>query len=131
DADEALRERISVARAERVEAIIAESEDEDLMDRYLQGEPIEEASLIADLETAVARGGLHPVLPVCAATGLGLHELLDGIARGCPAPPEHVLPEFTSPSGAEPRVLTADPEGPLAAEVVHTSADSYVGRVSL
>src|SRR5690606_29745086 len=98
DADEALRERISVARAELVEAIIAESEDEDLMDRYLQGEPIEEASLIADLETAVARGGLHPVLPVCAATGLGLHELLDGIARGCPAPPEHVLPEFTSPS---------------------------------
>ncbi|WP_243788974.1 elongation factor G-like protein EF-G2 [Saccharopolyspora gloriosae] len=118
-------------RAELIEAIIAENEDESLMDRYLEGERIEEATLISDLETAVSRGGLHPVLPVCAATELGLPELLDGLVRGFPSPLEHPAPEFTDPRGRDPRRLGPDPTGPLAAEVVHTSVDSYVGRVSL
>jgi elongation factor G len=125
------REQISAQRGELIEGVIAESEDETLMDRYLEGETIEEATLIRDLETAVARGGLHPVLPVCATTGVGLTELLDGITRGFPSPLEHTLPEFTDPRGGNPRKLTPDPDGPLAAEVVHTSVDSYVGRVSL
>ncbi|GAA4847853.1 elongation factor G-like protein EF-G2 [Saccharopolyspora rosea] len=130
-ADEALRERIGGPRGELIEAIIAESEDESLMDRYLAGEEIDESTLIADLETAVARGGLHPVVPVCAARGVGIREVLDGIARGFPSPLEHALPEVTDPQGRNPRRLSPDPEGPLAAEVVHTSVDSYVGRVSL
>ncbi len=118
-------------RAELIEAIIAESEDESLMERYLEGEHIDEPTLIADLEAAVARGGLHPVLPVCTATEVGLPELLDGIVRGFPSPLEHPPPQFTDPRGAHPRRLGPDPSGPLAAEVVHTSVDTYVGRVSL
>lgn len=130
-ADEQLREQIDQPRGELIEAIIAESEDESLMDRYLNGEPIDEATLIADLEKGVAQGGLHPVLPVCAITGVGIREVLDGIKRGFPSPLEHPLPEFTDQHGRNPRTLIPDPEGPLAAEVVHTSVDSYVGRVSL
>ncbi|MFC7343693.1 elongation factor G-like protein EF-G2 [Saccharopolyspora griseoalba] len=118
-------------RGELIEAIISESEDESLMDRYLGGEQIGEDVLIADLEKAVAGGGLHPVLPVSALNGVGVEQILDGIRRGFPSPLEHVLPEFTDPQGGNPRVLTPDPDGPLAAEVVHTSVDSYVGRVSL
>ena len=118
-------------RAELIEAIIAESEDESLMDRYVAGERIEEPVLIRDLETAVSRGGLHPVLPVCAATELGLPELLDGLVRGFPSPLEHPPVQVTDPRGGHPRELPADPAGPLVAEVVHTSVDSYVGRVSL
>ncbi|MEB3367643.1 elongation factor G-like protein EF-G2 [Saccharopolyspora mangrovi] len=130
-AGEALRADVEQQRGELIEAIIAESEDETLMDRYLAGERIDEDTLISDLETAVARGGLHPVLPVSALTGVGIPEVLDGIRRGFPSPLEHELPEFTDPHGRDPRLLTPDPDGPLAAEVVHTSVDSYVGRVSL
>ncbi|MEV0087887.1 elongation factor G-like protein EF-G2 [Saccharopolyspora sp. NPDC050642] len=130
-ADERLREQIDRPRGELIEAIIAESEDESLMDRYLNGEQIDEDTLIADLEKAVAKGGLHPVLPVCALTGVGVREVLEGIRRGFPSPLEHPLPEFTDPQGRDPHPLTPDPAGPLAAEVVHTSVDSYVGRVSL
>lgn len=130
-ASDELKGLISAAREELIESIIAESEDESLMERYLSGEPIEEAVLIEGLETAVAHGGLHPILPVCAATSLGLRELLDGIVRGFPSPLEHVLPEFTDSQGNNPRMLTPDPSGPLAAEVVHTAIDSYIGRVSL
>ncbi|MEU6266268.1 elongation factor G-like protein EF-G2 [Saccharopolyspora shandongensis] len=130
-ADARVREQIDRPRGELIEAIIAESEDESLMDRYLNGEQIDEDTLIADLEKAVAKGGLHPVLPVCALTGVGIHEVLEGIRRGFPSPLEHPLPEFTDPQGRDLHPLTPDPAGPLAAEVVHTSVDSYVGRVSL
>jgi len=119
------------ARAELIEGIIAESEDETLMERYLSGEEMDQATLIADLETAVARGSFHPVLPVCAATGLGLTELLDGIARAFPSPLEHPVPEVSGVDGIPRPRLAADPNGPLVAEVVRTAVDSYVGRVSL
>ncbi|RZQ65544.1 elongation factor G-like protein EF-G2 [Amycolatopsis suaedae] len=129
--DPADLDRLTEARNALIEGIIAESEDESLMDRYLAGEDIAESTLIADLETAVARGSFHPVIPVCATSGVGLAELLEAITRGFPSPLEHQLPEVTSPDGIPRPRLSADPDGPLAAEVVRTAVDSYVGRVSL
>jgi elongation factor G len=119
------------ARAALIEGIIEQSEDETLMDRYLGGEDIEVTTLIDDLETAVARGTFHPVTPICATSGVGLDALLEVLVGGFPSPLEHPLPRVSGVDGAEHPPLTADPEGPLAAEVVRTSADAYVGRVSL
>jgi elongation factor G len=119
------------ARAALIEGIIEQSEDEALMDRYLAGEDIELATLVADLETAVARGSFHPVVPVCAASGIGLDALLEVLVGGFPSPLEHPLPTVSRVDGSPHPPLTADPHGPLAAEVVRTSADAYVGRVSL
>ena len=119
------------ARGELIEGIIEQSEDETLMERYLGGEDIEPSTLIDDLETAVARGTFHPVIPVCAGSGTGLDALLEVLVGGFPSPLEHPLPRVRGVDGAEHAPLTADPGGPLAAEVVRTSADAYVGRVSL
>ncbi|WP_310961870.1 elongation factor G-like protein EF-G2 [Nocardioides terrisoli] len=118
-------------RGELIEGVIEESEDETLMDRYLGGEQIDEAVLVDDLERAVARGSFHPVVPVCATTGVGLAELLDLCVRAFPAPGEHTCPEVFTPAGATADPLACDPSGPLVAEVVKTSSDPYVGRVSL
>ncbi|MGQ0837473.1 elongation factor G-like protein EF-G2 [Actinokineospora sp.] len=124
-------DRVGAARDELLEGIIAESEDESLMDRYLAGDDIDTDTIIADLETAVARGSFHPVFPVCAQTGVGLAELLEALSRAFPSPLEHPLPPVTDPLGRPHAAITADPNGPLAAEVVRTAVDSYVGRVSL
>src|SRR3954467_7757461 len=67
---------IEESRNELLEGIIAESEDESLMDRYLAGETIDTEVIIDDLEKAIARGHLSPVVPVCAETQLGLDALL-------------------------------------------------------
>lgn len=131
DPDPADVERISQARDDLIEGVIAESEDETLMDRYLAGEDIDETTLITDLEKAVARASFHPVIPVCAETGVGLAEVLDGIVRAFPSPLERRPPEITSLDGIPRPPLDCDPAGPLAAEVVRTAVDSYVGRVSL
>jgi len=124
-------DELTAARNELIEGIIAESEDESLMDRYLSGEDLEVEMLIDDLETAVARGSFHPVIPVCAATGVGLGELLEVLTRAFPAPGEHTPPAVTHPDGTAHPELTVDPSAPLAAEVVRTLVDPYQGRVSL
>ena len=122
---------IEEARNQLIEGIIAESEDETLMDRYLGGEPIGPDVLVPDLEKAVARGHFYPVIPVCAETGVGLDALLDGLVTGAPSPLEHDLPVVTGVDGSPRPPLTCDPEGPLVAEVVKTTIDRHVGRVSL
>jgi elongation factor G len=119
------------ARATLLEGIIEQSEDESLMERYLGGEEIDTKTLVDDLETAVARGSFHPVVPVCALGGVGLDALLEVLVGGFPSPLEHPLPPVSGIDGSPRPPLAADPDGPLAAEVVRTSADAYVGRVSL
>lgn len=118
-------------RNQLIEGIIAESEDETLMDRYIAGELISTAALIPDLHKAVARGNFYPVVPVCAATGVGLDALLDGLTDAAPSPLEHDLPVVTGVDGTPRPPLTCDPDGPLVAEVVRTTIDRHVGRVSL
>ncbi len=122
---------IADARNELIEGIIAESEDESLMDRYLAGEDIEVSTLIEDLEKAVAGGTFYPVIPVCAETRLGLDALLEVLTSAFPSPLERDLPTVTGLDGSPKTPLTCDPAGPLVAEVVKTTIDSYVGRVSL
>ncbi|MCC3773159.1 GTP-binding protein, partial [Streptomyces sp. UNOC14_S4] len=63
---------IEEARNRLIEGIIAESEDETLMDRYLGGEEIDVKTLVQDLERAVARGSFHPVLAAQVAVHEGL-----------------------------------------------------------
>jgi len=118
-------------RGALIEAVIEESEDETLMERYLSGEEIDQALLVADLERAVARGSFFPVVPVDATSGVGAPELLDLVVTGFPSPVEHPMPEVFTPEGRRGPTLVCDPRGPLLAEVVKTSSDPYVGRVSL
>ena len=101
------------------------------MERYLGGEEIDQAVLIEDLEKAVARASFFPVIPACSGTGVGTLELLEIITSAFPSPPEHQLPEVFTPQGKTREGLACDPNGPLLAEVVKTTSDPYVGRVSL
>jgi len=118
-------------RGALIEGIIEESEDEGLMERYLGGESVTEDALLEDLHRAMARGTFFPVVPACSASSVGCPELLDLIVRGFPAPSEHRSPETFSPAGAPQEPLPCDPDGPVLAEVVKTTSDPYVGRVSL
>lgn len=120
-----------VQRAALLEAIIEESEDETLMERYLGGEPIDTDLLLRDLEVAVARGSMHPVVPVDSTTGVGSRELLDLMVSAFPSPLEHPMPKVYTPAGGPGPEIECDPSGPLVAEVVKTTTDPYLGRVSL
>jgi elongation factor G len=124
-------DRMALERDSLIEGIITESEDETLMDRYLGGEPIETSVLIEDLEKAVARGSFYPVLAASSPLGIGMAELLEIITQAFPSPLEHPLPAVTTPEGKPVAGLSCDAEGPLLAEIVKTTSDPYVGRISL
>ena len=129
--DASYSDAIEELRGTLIEGIIEESEDETLMERYLGGEEIDQSVLIDDLEKAVARASFFPVIPACSGTGVGTLELLEIITSAFPSPPEHRLPEVFTPQGKTREGLACDPHGPLLAEVVKTTSDPYVGRVSL
>ncbi|MGF7237903.1 MAG: elongation factor G-like protein EF-G2 [Frankia sp.] len=120
------------ARGALIEGIIAESEDESLLDRYLGGEELDTKMLLDDLETAVARGAFYPVLPAAGVGLFGAADLLEMFVGAFPSPSEHPLPTLRRPDGSPVPALTmADPDGPLLAEIVKTTTDAYVGRLSM
>jgi elongation factor G len=131
DPEPADADRIDESRSALIEGIIQESEDETLMDAYLSGAEIGVKSLIEDLEKAVARGSFYPVLATAAPQGIGLSELLEVLTQAFPSPQEHPLPAVTTLDGKPVSGLSCDPDGPLLAEVVKTTSDPYVGRISL
>ncbi|WP_035739722.1 elongation factor G-like protein EF-G2 [Parafrankia elaeagni] len=132
----------AAARGALLETVIAESEDEDLLERYVDGAELDPKVLLDDLETAVAGGSFFPVLPLITppgpergtrptAPGLGTAELLDLFVHGFPSPSEHPLPRLTRPDGSPCPPAVGDPSGPLVAEIVRTTTDPYIGRMSL
>lgn len=120
DPDPAELALITDARARLIEGIIAESEDESLMDRYLGGEEIDLKTLVDDLERAVARGTFHPVLMAAPAAdgarqGLGTVELLELVTGGFPTPwsaPPSPSPAPTAPPGPPSPAIPTAPSSP-------------------
>ncbi len=106
-------ELIENRRNELIEAVIQESEDDSLMDRYLPGEEIGLDVLIPDLERAVARGSFYPGAgrrARCRASAR--QEILEILTQAFPSPLEHPLPAVTSPDGSPKAPLTLRPGRP-------------------
>ncbi|MFB8762595.1 elongation factor G-like protein EF-G2 [Nocardiopsis alba] len=126
-----LREASGPLREIIVEEVITESEDERLMERYMEGGVLDPDLLIADVQRAVAAGGFHPVLALDTVRGVGVRELLRELPLSCPDPTLRPLPRVERPDGRGVEGMSCDPEGPLVAEVLSTENDPYVGRMSL
>jgi len=102
--------------------------DEEVTERYFEGTPPTDEELARLIVQAVAEGHLIPMVCVSGKTGVGLPELLDALAL-CALPPDRVKRVATSAAG-EPVELTADPAGPLVAQVFKTRIDPFVQKLS-
>ena len=116
-------------RGDLVETVLAQSDDDTLLDRYLDDDDVDAEVLVRELEAGVGRGDLWPALPVAPLLGVGLQELLDLLTRAFP-PPDQVEPLPASrPDGTPVEPLPADPHGPLLAEVVRVAVPGAYVRV--
>ena len=121
-------DRVQAGRERLVEAV-AETDD-DLATRYLEGEEISNVDLIAAARKAVAAADLVPVLVGSATMNLGVRELLKSAIDYLPSPVEAPAPAAFSASGDQVEV-SRDVDGPLAAFVFKTTADPFVGKLSV
>jgi elongation factor G len=118
---------VSTFREQLLEAI-AETDD-DLLGKFLEGDELSSDALQKALHTAVASGGLVPILVCSAAKNVGVTSVLDNIVTLCPSPLDRSSVPAQDDKGQDV-TLTADPAGPLAVLVFKTSADPYVGKLS-
>lgn len=128
---EAEAEVVEQARAGLLESVIEESEDEELMEVYLEGGEIDLEPLLDDVRAAVRTARFFPIIPVHTPTGVGVAQLERMFARGFPSPADVALPRVTTPAGDDFGEVGCDPDGPLVAEVIRTTTDPYVGRLSV
>ncbi|WP_270886977.1 elongation factor G-like protein EF-G2 [Pedococcus sp. 5OH_020] len=124
-------ELIDAQRGDLIESVIEESEDESLLERYLGGEEVDTDTVSEDLRTAIATARFFPILPTHAPSGVGVEALLELCEHGFPSPASAAIPTVYTPAGAGFGPVTCDPDGPLVAEVVRTTTDPFVGRLSL
>ena len=119
DEAEEARERIIEAAAES---------DEELADKYLEGEELTQEEIFAGIKAGMSEGTFIPVVATSALNGIGVDELLDAIVGLLPSPADS--PAHAAQKGDEELELSADSSGPLAAQVFKTSADPFVGKLS-
>jgi elongation factor G len=117
------------ARERLVEAV-AESDD-DLATRYLEGEDLTPQEIAQGAKRAITSGALVPVLVGSASLNSGVEELLDAVVEYLPSPVDGRGAKAVNPSSGETESVEPDPDGSLAAFVFKTTADPFVGKLSL
>ena len=124
-----LADELESARERLIEAA-AESDDE-LADRYLGGEELTAEEIEAALRSAVLQGDLVPILAVSATANIGVDEVMAMTRSYLPSPVDGMKPALTKANSEDEVTFEADPSAPLAAFVFKTTADPFVGKLSL
>jgi elongation factor G len=125
---EELRSRAEEYR-EKLMDEVAEISDE-LMERYLDGEEIDHAEIVAALKQGVTAGRIFPVTCGVATRNLGTDRLLRALVEDLPSPAMRGALSALDGNG-EAIEIEPDEDGPLVAYVFKTVADPYAGRINL
>ena len=118
---ESARERLIEAAAEN---------DDELGDRYLNGLEISHEEIIAAIRNAIRTSNLVPILATSSSpNAIGIDELLQTTQSFLPAPTDGQPPDMLN--SVHPVEYSTEPDGPLAAFVFKTTADPFVGKLSV
>ncbi|MFH1713274.1 MAG: elongation factor G [Candidatus Jacksonbacteria bacterium] len=133
-----LKEQAEKFRAELIEKIV--ENDEQLMEKYLAGQEIDEQNLRATLHKAVVNYNIVPVLCGSALKNKGVQKMLDAVCDYLPSPlevhsPEGYKPEDIAQSGeikegAEKIKREVSDEAPFSALAFKIATDPYVGTLT-
>ncbi|MCC6712865.1 MAG: elongation factor G [Candidatus Dadabacteria bacterium] len=122
---------MDAAAASREEIIETVAElDDDLLEKYLDGEPVDEDRITSLLHEGILDGRVVPVF-FGSATGLvGLNVLSGAITRYMPSPLERKPMKGMLPEGGETDIAPGE-KGPFSAYVFKTISDPYAGKITV
>ena len=115
--DEELKEAIAMA-------------DEELMDKYFEGEDFTEDEIRNGLKKGIADGNIVPVCSSAFQLGAGLEGLLDLLVTYVPTPLQHG-PYAGFNDNNEPVERMSVVDAPVSAFVFKTIVDPFVGKISV
>jgi len=116
-----------VAMGAQLMDTIVEADDE-LMERYLEGEQLTAHEILGGVTKAVATGQLIPIFCTSSKLDIGVSELMDAIADFGLTPGELVR-HGTRETGEDVTIDAAN-EAPLVAQVFKTRIDPFVSKMS-
>ncbi len=122
-----MADEVALRRDQLLEA--AAEADDDVLNKYLEGEEITDSELEGCLHRGVRDSILAPVMLTAAHREIGIDGLLDAIVRYFPSPEEEKPIKAIDGAGKEVEV-PQKADGPLLARVFKTTADPFVGRLT-
>jgi len=124
----ALQEQAEASREKLVEAVV--EIDDELINKYLEGKPINNEEIFAALRKSTIAGKLVPVFVGSALQGIGTQQVLNGICSYLSSPEEKDAFVAKNVSTSDQEEVNPDSKSPLSGLVFKTSADPYVGKIS-
>ena len=122
-----LKDAAEEARAALIEAV-AETDDE-LMEKYLNGEELSHEELMAGIRKATIAGTMTPVLCGTSYRNKGVQPLLDAIVDFLPSPLDIPPVEGTKKDSDQVVTRKADDKEPFSALAFKIMADPFVGKL--
>ncbi|MBR4411289.1 MAG: GTP-binding protein, partial [Firmicutes bacterium] len=120
---------LSVEIDEELKEAIASADDE-LMEKYFEGEEFTEEEILKGLKKGIADGGIVPVCSSAFELGHGLEGLLDLLVTYVPTPLQHgPYKGFNDNNEPVERISVVD--APVSAFVFKTIVDPFVGKISV
>ena len=129
DIPDELTSHVAEAREKLIEAV-AETDD-DLTIKYLDGQELTAEEITSVVRKATLSGEIVPVLVGSATMNLGIQELLDTVMGDMPSPADGKQVLTANARTGDVEELRPDPSAPLAAFVFKTTADPFVGKLSV
>jgi elongation factor G len=123
-----IQEQAEASREKLVEAVV--EIDDELINKYLEGEPINKEEIFAAIKKSTLAGKLVPVFVGSALQGVGTQQFLNGICYCLPSPEEKDAFVAKNVSTGDQEEIKPDSKSPLSSLVFKTSADPYVGKLS-
>lgn len=104
--------------------------DDDLMEKYLEGEELSVEEIKTALRKEVINNQIFPVFCGSAYKNKGIQMLLDAVIDYLPSPLDIPPVKGTDPSTEEELERAADDKAPLAALAFKIMADPFVGKLA-
>jgi elongation factor G len=123
-----LQDECATLREQMVEA--AAEADEDIMNKYLEGEELTEEEIKASIRKRTLAGEIVPVFGGSAFRNKGVQAVLDAVIEYLPSPPEVKAIQGTLEDGETVESREADDSAPFAALAFKIATDPFVGTLT-
>jgi len=113
----------------RLEEKVSEMND-DLMEKYLNGEKLTQEEIVSGMRKAVVRNKLYPVFCGSALANKGVQLVLDGVNAYLPSPLDIGSTKGTNPDTGAEEERTMEENQPFSALIFKIMTDPFVGKLA-